>query len=228
LLAVAPETAEQEAIGGFHSWLDWSSPGRESEGWQTLRQLRRLHRKNRLPDDLMPEIRKIVGNLGGVLEGAHEEVFGFGEGSFASFHCEAEQRPDPDNRVTLAKERDALGMPRGQLRWRIGDEDLRTLDRGRWILAEAIGGADLGRVQIDPGEAWKDTIVGAFHHMGTTRMATDPHRGVVDADCRVHGTANLYIAGSSVFPTSGVANPTFTLVALAARLSAHLAEGSAG
>jgi choline dehydrogenase-like flavoprotein len=58
--------------------------------------------------------------------------------------------------------------------------------------------------------------------MGTTRMSSDPTRGVVDADCRVHGYANLYIAGSSVFPTSGWANPTLTIIALAHRLAAHL------
>ena len=58
--------------------------------------------------------------------------------------------------------------------------------------------------------------------MGTTRMHADPRRGVVDADCRVHGIANLYVAGSSVFPTSGAANPTLTIVALALRLAGHL------
>ena len=58
--------------------------------------------------------------------------------------------------------------------------------------------------------------------MGTTRMSADPAQGVVDADCRVHGMANLYVAGSSVFPTCGSANPTLTIVALALRLAAHL------
>jgi choline dehydrogenase-like flavoprotein len=65
-------------------------------------------------------------------------------------------------------------------------------------------------------------VRGARHHMGTTRMHADPRRGVVDADCRVHGITNLYVAGSSVFPTSGAANPTLTIVALALRLALHL------
>jgi choline dehydrogenase-like flavoprotein len=60
--------------------------------------------------------------------------------------------------------------------------------------------------------------------MGTTRMAADPRQGVVDADCRVHGIDNLYVAGSSVFPTCGAANPTLTIVALALRLADHLRE----
>jgi choline dehydrogenase-like flavoprotein len=64
--------------------------------------------------------------------------------------------------------------------------------------------------------------IGGYHHMGTTRMAADPRRGVVDGNCRVHGYRNLYIAGSSTFTTAGWANPTFTIVALALRLGEHL------
>ena len=62
----------------------------------------------------------------------------------------------------------------------------------------------------------------SWHHMGTTRMATSPREGVVDANCRVHGMTNFFVAGSSVFPTSGHANPTLTIVALALRLADHL------
>jgi choline dehydrogenase-like flavoprotein len=61
------------------------------------------------------------------------------------------------------------------------------------------------------------------HHMGTTRMAARSGDGVVDTDCLVFGTDNLYVAGSSVFPTGSCANPTFTIVALAHRLALHLA-----
>jgi choline dehydrogenase-like flavoprotein len=77
-----------------------------------------------------------------------------------------------------------------------------------------------------PGIA--DDEVGGKHHMGTTRMAADPRHGVVDRDCRVHGTDNLYIGGSSVFPTTGHANPTYTLTQLALRLGDHIAARLAG
>ena len=63
--------------------------------------------------------------------------------------------------------------------------------------------------------------------MGTTRMNRDPTKGVVDENCRVHSLANLYVAGSSVFPTGGVANPTLTIVTLALRLADHIKEGLA-
>jgi choline dehydrogenase-like flavoprotein len=71
---------------------------------------------------------------------------------------------------------------------------------------------------------WSPRMIGGHHHMGTTRMSDDPRTGVVDRDCRVHGMANLFIAGSSVFPTGGSANPTLTIVALALRMADHLRE----
>ena len=78
-------------------------------------------------------------------------------------------------------------------------------------------------LSADPHD-WPPELGGGRHHMGTTRMHQDPRRGVVDADARVHGTENLYVAGSSVFPTSGSASPTLTLVALAVRLAGRLKE----
>lgn len=133
--------------------------------------------------------------------------------------------PDPDNRVTLTSERDALGMPRLRLHWRLAEEDERGLERGfRAFAAEA--GRSLRarvRVKLTPRYRWRRLQV-AQHHIGTTRMHDDPKRGVVDPQCRVHGIDNLYVAGSSVFPTCGQSNPTFTIVALTLRLSEHLKE----
>ena len=85
----------------------------------------------------------------------------------------------------------------------------------------------LGTLIDDPADdetGWPRSMVGGKHHIGTTRMHVDPKQGVVDPDCRVHGFANLYVAGSSVFPTSGYANPTLTIVALAIRQADHIAE----
>ena len=96
------------------------------------------------------------------------------------------------------------------------------------MLARQLGRHGLGRLQVlveDDEFTWPAELGGGRHHMGTTRMHADPKRGVVDANCRVHDVENLYVAGSSVFPTSGAANPTLTLVALALRLADHLAKG---
>ncbi|NNL65468.1 MAG: GMC family oxidoreductase [Myxococcales bacterium] len=150
----------------------------------------------------------------------------------------AEQAPNPDSRVTLATEKDAFGLPRARLDWRLSALDKRSLRRSTELLGEALGAAGLGRVRSlieGPDDEWArwqgrsawTGPTGAFHHMGATRMHEDPRQGVVDPDCRVHGVDNLFVAGSSVFPTSGYANPTLTLVALALRLADHL-SGATG
>jgi choline dehydrogenase-like flavoprotein len=136
-----------------------------------------------------------------------------------------EQAPNPDSRVTLGRDRDRLGCRRTALRWRLSSLDKFTAHRAHAILGEELSRSGVGHMrslmgrEVDP---WPASVRGARHHIGTTRMHADSRRGVVDADCRVHGIANLYVAGSSVFPTSGAANPTLTIVALALRLAAHL------
>jgi choline dehydrogenase-like flavoprotein len=136
-----------------------------------------------------------------------------------------EQAPNPESRVVLSRERDALGCLRVALRWRTSPIDKRAARRAHEIFGEELWRAGAGRLQSSlEGEdkPWPTRLRGARHHMGTTRMHSDPRRGVVNADCRVHGIGNLYVAGSSVFPTSGAANPTLTIVALALRLAGHL------
>lgn len=138
-----------------------------------------------------------------------------------------EQRPLRESRVTLTAERDALGMPRARVDWRVADEDRADLRRGFEILGAEIARARVGRLWMavdGNGRYPTDGITGGCHHMGTTRMSDDPERGVVDAHCRVHGLENLFVAGSSVFPSAGFANPTLTIVALAHRLAAHLRQ----
>jgi choline dehydrogenase-like flavoprotein len=138
-----------------------------------------------------------------------------------------EQAPNPESRVRLTHERDALGVPRVQLEWRLGALDKRSIRRAQRLLGRALGRSGLGRLQLllsEDDHAWPTEMSGGRHHMGTTRMHEDPRRGVVDADLRVHGVSNLYVAGSSVFPTSGASPPTLTLLALTLRLAGHLKE----
>jgi choline dehydrogenase-like flavoprotein len=145
----------------------------------------------------------------------------------AALEIGLEPRPDPENRVTLAAERDALGMPRLRIRYEIGAWDEEALERMLRVFAERLGRTLRARVRLAGALPRIGGLDPGSHHIGTTRMHVDPSQGVVDADCRVHGLANLYVAGSSVFPTAGRANPTYTLVALAIRLADHLAGGTA-
>ena len=143
--------------------------------------------------------------------------------------CRAEQAPNADNRVTLAAERDRLGMRKVRLQWKISEQDLASVRRAQELLATTLRRETVEMFPCGtrgrPG--WADAIAGGAHHMGTTRMHRDPRQGVVEGHCRVHGTSNLYVAGSSVFPTGGWAPPTLTLVALALRLGDHLAGAAA-
>lgn len=145
----------------------------------------------------------------------------------------AEQAPNPDSRVRLVDDHDALGMPRVALDWRISEIDKRTVrvlvsELDAQMRRDGTGHVDPAPWLLQPEMKWESDplislhAIGGYHHMGTTRMATNPRFGVVDSNCRVHGVANLFIAGSSVFPTSGWANPTLTALALALRLGDHL------
>lgn len=138
-----------------------------------------------------------------------------------------EQAPNPNSRVTLADETDALGMPRVVLDWQLTEFDRRSMRRFYEALGREIGRSGIGRVRLlewlrEDASSWPEFLSGGWHHMGTTRMSEDPTRGVVNSDCRVHGLGNLWVAGSAVFPTAGAANPTLTLIALTLRLSDHL------
>lgn len=148
----------------------------------------------------------------------------------ASLYCQAEQTPNRDSRITLGGELDALGLRKSVLDWRMHDYDLWSLRRSLEVVGEELAYARLGRLRGEPpvlSPEWPRGLSIGNHHMGTTRMHRDPSLGVVDENCRVHGVANLFIAGSSVFPTGGAVNPTLTIVALAIRLADHLKGGPA-
>ncbi len=135
----------------------------------------------------------------------------------------AEQIPNPQSRVILGRELDSLGQRRANLDWRLSDMDTDSIIRSHAIIDQELRRSGLGRLLIDFNDGIpRYGIKGGWHHMGTTRMHTDPKQGVVDPNCRVYGVSNLFIAGPSVFPTGGYANPSLTIVALAMRLADHL------
>jgi choline dehydrogenase-like flavoprotein len=130
---------------------------------------------------------------------------------------QAEQPPRHDNRIVLSEERDALGNRRIEIHWKWHDEDIALIHKTQDIIAREIRKSGLGEFKIQrPFEVKTSSTT---HYMGATRMNDDPAKGVVDAECRVHGVSNLFIAGSSVFPTGGYANPTLSIVAMSIRIA---------
>ncbi|CAN5779854.1 GMC family oxidoreductase [soil metagenome] len=139
-----------------------------------------------------------------------------------------EQLPQEQNRVVFDDAVDRFGRRLPRLEWKWHQHDLTSLARTHEILGELFVQHGVGTLRrFAPTDETAPAWDPAHHHMGTTRMSRDPKHGVVDANCRVHGTDNLFVAGSSVFPTgTGYANPTLTIVALAIRLADHLRTNS--
>jgi choline dehydrogenase-like flavoprotein len=140
-------------------------------------------------------------------------------------HCE--QRPDGDSSITLASERDSLGLLRARLDWRISDLELETIRLFAEIAANSL--ARIAELQPDPAlinndPSFLDRCDDSNHHMGGMSMAASPTDGVVTPNLLLHGTRNVYVCSGAVFPSSGFSNPTHTVLALAMRLADRLAR----
>lgn len=133
--------------------------------------------------------------------------------------------PNRDSRVMLGEARDRLGLNQVRIDWRLTEQDRDHFKRLDALVVDALCNSGVAApVETDAATRQLPDIIGCWHHMGTTRMHDDPAKGVVDADCRLHGVRNLFVGGSSVFPTVGSDSPTITLVALALRLGDRIAD----
>lgn len=204
-----------------------------TEGWSTFVELLGDVKSGELPDDLLSELGDVFSDLGSVIRGASDQLLDKSDRDLRREYgtslllpaFDLEQAPNPESRVTLSEDRDALGQNRVRLRWQLSDIDAASYKRGQELLGEDLALAGLGRLNMEfPNwlQTWPDETYGHQHQLGTTRMHADPKHGVVDADCRVHGIGNLYVAGGSVFPTGGYGYPTFNIVTLSIRLAEHL------
>lgn len=171
-------------------------------------------------------VREITCSSGVLLEMARRDgdVVCPGDGTVGPI---MEQAPSRSSRVTVDQaQTDRFGQPKISVHWRLSDLDRRTIRAIAEEVGKAMAEQNIGRLRIAQRILDDDYPEVGFHshHMGTTRMSAAPQHGVVDPDCRVHGIENLYIGGSSVFPTGGGCNPTFTIVCLSLRLGHHLAR----
>lgn len=220
LLGLSPEVQRTEMLTNYCGVVDDESLSPSVPLWRSVL---RAVRARRLPAEEMARLRHAANRL----TAATAARLRRGEPCRRRYLLKnvMEQAPNPESRVVLNAERDRLGCPQITLRWSLSAIDKRTMHRAHEIVDEELRRAGVGELHSALGreaDPWPSGLRGARHHMGTTRMHVDPRRGVVDADGRVHGIANLYVAGSSVFPTSGSANPTLTIVALALRLAEHV------
>ena len=201
----------------------------EDSGIEAARRVYRSARSRRRPDELRGELRRIAGDLPRLASIAHSRV---ARGRSArvrpdmvTLQVYAEQAPNPESRVTLSSHRDRFGIPLPHVDWRLTEQDRRTSNAMVRGVAAEFRRLNLGEIRPEGWLAdadWAGHVSDSYHHMGTTRMGTDPATSVVDENSRVHGIDGLFVAGSSVFPASGYVNPTLMIVSLAIRLGDHL------
>ena len=204
----------------------------DTPGVTSYRELKKtLLNQGKLPADFFSHLTNVVVDGKSIARAAFRKFSGTFKRDFErSEHVAVcwlnpmvEQAPNPDSRVVLGEERDALGQRRINLDWRLTSLDTHTFTRAQEILDEELRRAGLGYLIIHTRfDQVPRNIHGGWHHMGTTRMHNDPKQGVVDEQCRIHGVHNLFVAGASVFPTSGYANPVLTTVARVMRLADHV------
>lgn len=251
---LSPEVQEQEGILNAQTWFHAMSPGEETEAMRALLRLKRAMLQRGQADgpigrDLLTLLAHPQDALGVALSRWLPPTSWMTKVKFQTI---VEPAPDPNSRVMLSEERDQLGMNRVRVAWKLGSMVRRTFDRVWAIMADELQRSGVGRVTLDPtieDQEWPPYHLGArhhmmsagvmyahqdegwprhpewtWHHMGTTRMHDSPQHGVVDRHCCVHGMTNLYIAGSSVFPTAGANFPTMTIVALTLRLAQYIAN----
>ena len=199
-----------------------------SDGVASFNHLQGSLKNGTVPDNLGFHLGRIIGDIDDVGATAYRKlVHGDMPISHYRFSIGQDCAPNRDSRVRLGDEVDALGQRKAVLDWKIQDIDRHTFRTAQRFLAQEVGRQGLGRVRVASyGENdWPQLDSGAmragWHHLGTTRMHADSRLGVVDPDCRLHEAGNLFVAGSSVFP-SFEGQPTLTIVALSLRLSDHL------
>jgi choline dehydrogenase-like flavoprotein len=201
----------------------------EESGIEAARRLRRALARRQRPEQLGRELGRIVRDAGALASAAYQRIAHGGSTltrpTMVTLQTHSEQAPNANSRVTLSARRDRLGVPLPKVDWRLTELDRRTTEVMVKAVGEEFRRLGLGEVRAEHWLAdagWTTRVHDSYHHMGTTRLGRDPRTSVVDADGQIHGLAGMFVAGSSVFPAAGYANPTLMIVALAIRLGDHL------
>ncbi|KOF16887.1 glucose-methanol-choline oxidoreductase [Ensifer adhaerens] len=196
-----------------------------SDPWAALKRLMRGDR-TRLASDLAVVARSPAFLAKGTFRRMVQKRGMMHRSDELRFDVMVEQKLDAESRITLADQRDTLGVPLPRVAWKIGPTEVQSVKRLARALASEFGRNGLPQPRLADWIAWDDDGKAAFTDMAhpscTTRMGSDPATSVVDPNAMVHGVEGLFVAGSSIFPTPGHANPTLMTLGLAMRLADHL------
>lgn len=228
--ALSEATQRREQVLNCNAHLVFDYP--ETSAQPVLREVVNAMRQRRLPAIPLSRAMGLASAVGEVSSAvARRYLRGLsprGKPTAVRLHCYLEQAPNPDSRVLLSPSaRDVVNLPAMRVDWRMTELERRTLQVMTDTVSAEFARLGLGRMEATPwlhdlGADWQAHLSDCNHHIGTTRMAATPEMGVVGTDCGVYGVDGLYVGGSSVFPTSGYANPTLVMVALAIRLADEL------
>jgi choline dehydrogenase-like flavoprotein/predicted dehydrogenase len=226
-LALSKRTQQEAQLLNCHGFILGLDPV-SNDPWVALRRLTSARRPS---NDMLSDSRTVLKGAAEIGQGLHRRYFKHRPQLEAQLRTELhiifEQAPNPESRVTLSKEkRDALGMPISSLHWKITDLERRTAAQSSRLIFQELEqlGLPIPSPMVRPDEQsdWISHCAEKAHPTGTTRMSDNAQEGVVDRHCQVHGVKGLFVAGSSVFPTAGAANPTLMIVAMALRLADRL------
>lgn len=203
---------------------------RPDSAWRAAARLQQAIRAAKPYHGIAGDVARLAGGAGSVSANVLRRIRGVPmmlPDPLVSIIIDLEQEPNPDSRITLSSQKDVLGMNQARVDWRISEIERQTARHFAGFIADTLERLGLGKPEqsewltsnapVQGSDLW-----GTFHFIGATRMSKDPRDGVVNENCRTHGVQNLYVAGCSIFPTGGHANPTLTIVALAIRLADHL------
>ena len=230
-LSLSEEIQKSEHLVRCHAFIEnYDIPA--NSPWLAIRRLKSNLKSRKFNKDTLQDLKILLANTGEVVQGMNRrttkhrpELINAGR---TELHCMLEQIPDPDSRITLSSEKkDSLGMPVSNIDWRINEIEKRTALRMTQLICQEFPKINLPTPvlrSVPEEENWKHLFGEKAHPTGTTRLSESPKEGVVDTNLQVHGIAGLFVVGSSVFPTSGAANPTLMIIALAMRLSDWLKE----
>lgn len=231
-LALTEGSIRREKLLNFSAQLR-STPARElGKADKSFRHLAKAIKRLKIPDNMGHHVGTLFRNLDlmhyvllrNTLNGGKDRWYNE-KYEYHGFEVivMSEQTPDPESKLTLDHSRDRFGQKEIKLNWKLNSQDIRSIIRSQKIIDRELRNSKLGKLNIElKDNSIPDDLTGGWHHMGTTRMSVDPKQGVVDKNCCIHGIANLYVAGPSVFPTCGYANPVLTIAALSIRLADHL------
>ncbi|OAP39804.1 hypothetical protein AU381_09625 [Sinorhizobium glycinis] len=220
-LALSFDAQREEQLLNHRAWVEPVFPGLGSEALEALKSELLFRRDLGLRGSRKTMVSRTLDDFR-ALNWAKIMHMARPAGLARSFRLQHIVEPEPcaDSAVKLSQVKDRFGLNKIDLHWRISDATLRSLRRTFQILQAEFLAAGAARL-VATDDEWEqlERPMWTWHHIGTTRMHEDPHKGVVDAQCKAHSVNNLFVAGSSVFPTAGNDTPTFTAVALSHRLA---------